>query len=367
MKYTIALLGFCVIGQATMAQCGPYKHHPVWPDTVGFAYVNLNECGSTITSCLWDNGSTDWQTDLGIGTHTITLFSGTTPVETDTFQIVQNHWNLHQQAFATFMGVEIDISGGVEPYGASQIFNNPACMPVADSTVVHLLQDGIAIDSLTPVSADLVFHMWTGLPYGHTYQTQVVDHSQCGSYGYEPVVTAYSSGTVEMMIDTQDAQGGNGGSITVNGLTVDPLATLPPPTPFTGTFSLFEYPDHIPIGTDQVGTSAIWEGLPAGQYDVHFMPDSLCNGSDTVVTIELITGIEEDRAIPLRVWPQPATDLLHWSSTGSGTVNVHDVQGRLVLEGPDNGQLDISAIPAGLYQLQFLDGARIRWARFLKK
>ncbi|MBK9422470.1 MAG: T9SS type A sorting domain-containing protein [Flavobacteriales bacterium] len=366
MKNTIVLLVFCLFGQTTMAQCGPFRGHPVWPDSVGYASVNITECGDTYTSCLWDNGSTDMFTYLGIGTHTVTFFSGTTLMEVDTFQIVQDHWNLHQLAMATAMGVQLSIFGGIEPYMGG-IFNGPACPPVADSTVVYLLQDGIAIDSITPAPSDAVVNIWHFLPYGHTYQTHVVDHSHCGSNGYEPVVTAYSSGTVDFMIDTQDSQGGSDGSITVNGLNIDPLAALPPPMPFTGFFTLFDHPDHNPAGTEQSGLSAYWENLPAGQYEVFFTPDLLCNPSSAVVTIDLATGIKEDGATPVALWPQPAADILHWSSKGSGSVLVHDAQGRLVLEGPDQGQLDISTLPVGIYQLQFIGGVRHSWARFLKK
>lgn len=367
MKNAIVLLFLCFSWQTIVAQCGPYKHHPVWPDTVGFAYVNLSECGVDQATCLWDDGSTDLQTDLAVGPHSVTIFDGANPVDIMTFTIDQNRWDLHPNAQGTFMGVELSIFGGVEPHGPPQIFDNPDCDPVADSTVIYLLQDGVAIDSVTNVLYYAASHMWMGLPFGHTYQTHVVDHSHCGSFGLGPIITAYSSGMAEMMIDTQDAIAGNGGSIAVNDLILDPTSPLPPPTPFTGTFSLFEWPDHVPVGTEQVGTTALWEDLTPGQYNIFFTPDGLCNSTDTVVTINSISGIDEDHAIPLGLWPQPTEDFLNWSSTGTGKVRIYDPQGSLVIEGPNLGRLDVSQIPAGLYHLQTIDGMLISWARFVKQ
>lgn len=309
-------------------------------------------------------------TELPIGPHTITMFNGTDLLGTYPLTIVQDRWNLNQQFYVTFLGLEIDIFGGIEPYGAPQIFNNPECV-VPDSTVAYLLQDGIAIDSV--VGTDFTYQftqIWPGLPYGHTYQTKVVDHSHCGSYGIAPLLTAYSSGEVEFTINSQDADESVGGSIQVAGLTTDPLSPLPPPTPFTGTFALFQLPDHTPVGSEQAGTTAFWDNLPAGDYDVFFTPDSLCNLSDTVITIGTTTGITEDRAAhgePFVVWPQPVHDVLQWKPSANGVVRVHDTQSRLIVTGPDRGRLDVSAIPAGLYQLQIAQGTRTQWARFIKQ
>ena len=124
------------------------------------------------------------------------------------------------------------------------------------------------------------------------------------------------------------------------------------------------------MGSEQAGTTAFWDNLPAGDYDVFFTPDSLCNLSDTVITIGTTTGITEDRAAhgePLVVWPQPVHDVLQWKPSANGVVRVHDTQSRLIVTGPDRGRLDVSAIPAGLYQLQIAQGTRAQWARFIKQ
>lgn len=362
---------FCIfsLANAAMAQCGPYKHHPLWPDTVGYANVHLDECGAT--SCLWDNGSTNPLTNLGVGSHWVILYNGATS-DTLQFTIDQEVWDFQSAWLPTAMGLEIDIWAVITPHMAPQIFDNPKCRPDGDSTIIYLLQDGLQWDSITPIDTYAgEVHMWMGLPYGHTYQLELIDNSNCGSYALGQLVTAYSSGEAEFQINTEDACGGIGGSIGVNEVVPDPLSPFPPPTPFTGTFTLLDWPDPSgQVASPMQGTSAYWDNLPPGQYLVHFAPDSICNHSETVITIGTCTGITEDRAVlgaPLLAWPQPVHDVLHWKASDTGVVHVYDAHGRLVLSIPDRGRLDVSAMPEGLYHLQVSQGARVEWTRFLKQ
>ena len=368
MKAITALFSTLLLANAAMAQCGPYKHHPLWPDTIGYASVHLDECEAT--SCLWDNGSTNPLTNLGVGSHWVILYYPTTS-DTLQFTIDQELWDFQTAWLPTAMGLEIDIWAVISPHMAPQIFDNPKCRPDGDSTIIYLLQDGLHIDSINPVNTYAgEFHMWVGLPYGHTYRLELIDNSNCGSYALGQPVIAYSSGDVEFEINAQDACGGVGGSIQVNGVVPDSLSPFPPPTPFTGTFTLLDWPDPSgQVGSPMQGTSAYWDNLPPGQYLVHFAPDSICNHSETVITIGTCTGIIEDRAAlgnALVVWPLPVHDVLHWKSSDTGVVRVYDAQGRLVLCGADHGRLDVSAMREGLYHLQISQVARVEWTRFLK-
>ena len=368
MKTIVAIVCTLFLASAVVAQCGPYKHHPLWPDTVGYASVHLNECGAT--SCLWDNGSTDTQTDLGVGPHWVVLFNGNTP-DTLYFQIEQDLWVFDGQPFGIFIGVELSMWAHIVPYGVSQIFNNPACRPDPDSTTIYLLQDGIAMDSIHPVNNSVgEQRIWQQLPYGHTYQLQLIDNSSCASSTTGILYTAYTLGEGQFTTISQDAIGGANGSIQVLGVTPDPNSQLPPPVPLTGSFSLYLLPDYTPAGDPQTGTGALWENLPEGEYNVHFAPDSLCSHADTVITIFGATGIYgivPDRSTPLHVWPQPAQNELQWTTTDQGALQVHDSRGSLLLSGKNTGHLDISDLPSGIYNLQISHGTTVERATFLKQ
>lgn len=367
VKTIAALICTLFLTNAAMAQCGPFKHHPLWPDTVGYANVDLNECNAT--SCLWDNGSTDIQTDLGVGPHSV-IFYGMSN-DTIQFQIVQDYWEFGQTVQTTFAGLELHIWPRIEPFGLPQVFNNPACTPDPSSVTVYLLQDGTAMDSIHPVDTGAgENHWWFDLPFGHTYQVHLLDNSSCGSSVMGDIVTAYTSGEVQFSAVSQDAIGGANGSIQIFGVTPDPGSPLPPPVPFTGHFNLSILPDHTPVGDEQTGSGALWENLQEGVYNVHFSPDNICNPSDTVITILGATGtsgIAADRSRSLHVWPQPAHDVLQWSTTGRGTLQVHDSRGSFVLSGKNTGNLDISDLPSGIYHMQISHGTTVERATFLKQ
>ncbi|MCB9169764.1 MAG: T9SS type A sorting domain-containing protein [Flavobacteriales bacterium] len=365
MRTSLLLLVLAIAVDHAHAQCGPYKGHPVWPDTVGSAFVNLTECGASITGCQWDNGSTAQQVDgLSVGAHSVVLYDGVNPVDTLTFAIEQLHWDLGQSVLLSAGAVEVDIWAQV-PYCGTQIFNFPHCPPVADSTVVYLMQDGIAIDSLTPVECSSASHWWNFLPFGHLYQTTVTDHSICGSHEEGPVVVAYSLGAGQFNVLVQNANGGNNGSIQVLSVGPDLFAVMPPPAPVTGLLGLFTWPDQVQAGAPQLGSSAGWSNLAPGDYQILFAPDSLCNLVDTIVTIDAATAIGDASAAAsdhLLVWPQPLRDVLYWSGERKGEVRVIDMNGRVVRSGPDLGWSDVSDLPAGMYELDLGD----RRARFAK-
>lgn len=350
-------------------QCGPYKHHPVWPDILGSAYVVPTDCdnGANVTGCLWDNGDTDWSTDgLSVGTHSVVLFAGSTPVESLNFEIEQLAWELNQSVFLYAGEMAVSISTEL-PYCPSQIFNGHHCPTDADSTEVYLLQNGVAIDSISPVHCLGMSHAWTFLPPGYSYQTYLVDHSVCGSFSYGEPVQTFSLEGAQLQIDMQAATGAPNGSIEVFDVVPDPDTQSPPPMPLTGELTLYTWPDEVtPVGPAQPGTQGSWVDLAAGEYLLVFASDQLCSPVDTVITVESITGISaaDVRSATLRLWPVPTTDILHWSSGALANVWVTDLQGRVLITAHNVSQLDLSALVAGSYLLRMEDG---RQQSFVKR
>jgi hypothetical protein len=361
MRHLLALL-FLPIAAAAYGQCGPYKHHPVWPDTVGSAYVVPTDCddGENITGCLWDYGDTDWSTDgLSVGTHSVVLLAGSTPVETLNFEIEQLAWDLNQNVFQFVGEIAVGIYAEV-PHCPSQIFDGHHCPIDPDSTEVYLLQNGVAIDSISPVYCLGISHEWTFLPAGYSYQTYLVDRSVCGSYSYDEPVQTFSLADAEFVYFAEPSSGSNNGTITVTDIAPSPGTLPPPPMPLTGALTLYTWPDDVsPIGDAQSGTSGYWEGLAPGQYWLQFVPDVLCNAIDTVITIDAFTDSEEiqgERYSSIRIWPVPTTDVLHWSSGALANVWVTDLQGRVLISERNVTHLNVSALAPGSYVLRMEDG-----------
>ncbi len=333
---------------------------------MGVAFVNLNECTGDPTSCLWDNGSTDTQTELAVGPHTVTFFNGITPLYTENFEIEQLQWEVDQFVYVSAGTIAVDAWLAV-PYCGTQIFNFLACPPNADATVAYLLQDGIAIDSVSPISCTAATVMWNNLPFGYTYQVIVEDNSICGSLGAGPAVNTYTCDGSSLILATQPASGGDNGSIHVQEVLLDAGSSMPPPMPVIGTFLLFTWPVPMLLEEEPMATTVLWEDLAPGEYLVRFNADNLCTPIDSVITIDNSTWVSGtgNGDTQLYVWPQPTMDVLYWNSEEPGTITVFDVQGRMVFTAPDQGRLDVADLPQGLYYLELL-GAIGRHARFYK-
>lgn len=363
------MLFFLISATAGYGQCGPYVSHPVWPDTYGSARVNWVECEGSgeVTSSLWDNGASGDAVDgLSVGSHNVVLFVDAAPVETLYFNVEQLAWDLNQNAYQMAGGITVDIWAEV-PYCGTQIFNRHHCPIDPDSTVIYLLQDGDAIDSITPVSCLLTSHQWFGLPSGYTYQTYVVDGSVCGSYAYGDLVQTFSLDQAQLQIGMQAASGAPNGSIEVFGVVPDPGTPSPPPMPLTGELTLYTWPDEVtPVGPAQPGTTGYWDGLAPGDYLLVFASDLLCSPVDTVITVESTTGMANalGGSAALRLWPVPATDVLHWSGGAQASVWLMDLQGRVLRTERNVSHLNISDLAPGSYVLRFEDG---RQGSFVKR
>lgn len=352
-----------MIMQRASAQCGPYKHHPVWPQTLGYAYLNPGECGPA-DQVLWDNGATTWTaSNLAVGAHTVVLFSGLTPIDTLAFWIEQQQWELNQQVYSSAGQVEVSIWAEVDRC-TPQLFDGLACPVDPAQTVAYLLQDGVAIDSLTPVDCIATVHWWSGLPFGHTYATRVEDHGPCGSQGEGPVVVAYNCSGMTMDLQVQDDQGGGTGSIGVLGMIPDPLDLWSPPGPITGTFYLFDA-NMDPIAPPQQGADALWSGLAAGDFTVWFTCDSLCSPVEVPVTVGLSVGIAPSALRPTTtLWPLPVSHTLYWSGGVRQRIAVYDALGRIIAKAQASDRFDVGALPAGSYLLRLDEEAPLPFVKW---
>lgn len=358
------LLLFLLSGTSVLPQCGPYVAHPVWPDTLGLAHMNINECGAQYTMNIWDNGTTTiWAQGLGVGPHWVVLSDGGALADTVYFDVEQLAWDLNQSVHMMAGQVEVSMWAEV-PYCGTSIFNVHACPIDASSTKVYLLQDGIAIDSIGDVQCTGTLGLWSFLPFGYTYQVYLQDQSACGSYAYGMQVQTWSCASGVLDMEVIAATSGNNGSIIVEDVLIDPQAPFAPPLPLTGTLSLLSGSTGQLIGIEP-GTSVVWEELMPDTYTVIFTPDILCDPIIQEVTIETSTSMGNDpmnHSSQLLLWPVPVKDILYWSGPPQAVVEVTDLQGRVVLRTEQANEVDVSRLMPGTYQLRFPNGTVRRFA-----
>jgi hypothetical protein len=121
---------------------------------------------------------------------------------------------------------------------------------------------------------------------------------------------------------------------------------------------------HFGLGADTV-VSQITVYWPSGTVNTITDPPI-----DTVLTIteELNTGMAAHVSPTLSVYPVPATNVLYVNGTSSDAlIRVLDITGKKVLQ--DNllhGQLDVSALPTGVYVLEVSAQGRVVKQKFIK-
>src|SRR5690606_39040821 len=201
----------------------------------------------------------------------------------------------------------------------------------------------------TPWFCDLGFHMWTGLPFGHTYQTVVVDHSSCGSSAAAPIVQTFQLNGTQFNLQITPATTGNNGALEVFEVIPTDPDSLPLPMPLTGSFLLFELPADELVGSLQVGSSASWSALSSGEYRILFAPDGLVSQVDTIITIGIITSLDHiDDPQAFKVWPNPASDQLMLPGIWEEVI-VTDQLGHIVLQTSNSQRVEVSGLSPGYY------------------
>ncbi len=85
-------------------------------------------------------------------------------------------------------------------------------------------------------------------------------------------------------------------------------------------------------------------------------------------TLEPFTGITESPMEEVRLWPDPATEWIHWSGQRWRTIEVFDGNGRMVRSGDAlQGMMDVRGLPAGAYFVLLHGTDRSARTRFMKQ
>lgn len=360
----ILLVGILICGSNSQAQCGPYKYHPLLPDTVGYAYVNLTECGGD--NVVWDTGATTTTAELGVGSHTVSIYNGVTLVNTLTFDIIQEYWHFAVNIYPVID--QVQISGEVNvPSSLPQIFTHVDCDLSDDAlNVLRIIQDGnTVVDSITPFSSYAGLLLPHYYPFGYTYSVQI--SSPCGVAQSEEFIAYADSLTLETS-SIAPTGGLFNGSISVLNVLNDPNSILPYPGQPTGTLSLRDF-NGIPIGDPIEQTSSgTWNDLPAGQYMIIFTPELLCQSA--IVMVDLSGPMEIDEATDkesLVLSPVPATNYLGWNMKGSYQVSIIDAQGRRTDHGTVANGIDIFDLANGIYTLELARNTTLIRRQFVKE
>lgn len=184
-----------------------------------------------------------------------------------------------------------------------------------------------------------------GAPFIEEYDIGNYDHSDCASFamlgGYYYFGDHYVPYfDVEVEFDVQDVMEGTGdsGSITVT-IVDDPGYNLEWSTGDTG--------ETI-------------DNLPPGDYTLTVSNDEGC--SETYeIEIGFIVGVENEQTEELKIYPNPAEDILSISGINSRqSLSIFNLQADLIWQSTSSGQsieLDVSNWPPGTYLLR-IDGHR---------
>ncbi len=100
-----------------------------------------------------------------------------------------------------------------------------------------------------------------------------------------------------------------------------------------------------------------------------FTVDSLGVISGTVTYTTLITGMDELVSV-IRIFPNPAADVLFLELPQNASVRITDMQGKLMLQqnySNGNHQIDISGLKSGLYTVETISGNSVQKQKIIKK
>ena len=93
-------------------------------------------------------------------------------------------------------------------------------------------------------------------------------------------------------------------------------------------------------------------------------PSERARAQGAAVEVDICSGLQPASITEeFAIWPVPVQQIVQLLLPGSGTITIHDVQGRVVLQTRSLGNrtvLDTSALPAGIYVLRYTgNGASI--------
>lgn len=74
------------------------------------------------------------------------------------------------------------------------------------------------------------------------------------------------------------------------------------------------------------------------------------------------TGIEEQTAGSVAIWPNPTTDVLYLDVIEGTAVSVFDMTGRMVMQQRYEGKINVSELSAGIYAVK-AEGFTVRFVK----
>jgi len=95
------------------------------------------------------------------------------------------------------------------------------------------------------------------------------------------------------------------------------------------------------------------------------------NTEERLMTVDLQTGVQESGLNHIKVYPNPVNDMLHISGlTGSSSIkimNIHGQQVQTAYTEKNEGELDVSHLPGGVYMVRVELGKETAIRKFLKR
>lgn len=331
-----------------------------------------------VDSVVWSTGDVGLElTNLLPGTYGFQAYLNGAVVNEGERVVEQNGWDVQVSSHPIFSGIQL--SGQVSvAHCQTSIFNNSCCIPDPATTELRVLQDGLPFSipqcmGCTDVQCAFTPFQIEGLPYGHAYQLMVVDPVCAGDVLLPagPII-AHSCAELEVVTDVTPASAGEAnGSITFLEAIPDPTEPYPISAPVVGTATLRHVNTmEVVAAYEHVGT-AVWSDLAAGEYLLTYSPDEGCQLYSAIVQVGAgTTGIQEDRASSLRVFPTITEGTLQLVAPGQGPVEVRicDVQGlELFRQHVAPGMIDVTALPVGTYLATMQQGTTVQRTRFIKR
>jgi hypothetical protein len=99
--------------------------------------------------------------------------------------------------------------------------------------------------------------------------------------------------------------------------------------------------------------------------------DLVVNTELKSVTVDLATGLIELGMGSINIYPNPVSDMLHIEGLQKETIGrIYNANGQMIwsnIIGIDNGEINVSILPAGLYILKMTIDEEVLVKRFTKK
>lgn len=94
-----------------------------------------------------------------------------------------------------------------------------------------------------------------------------------------------------------------------------------------------------------------------GNYTVYVTDENGCSDTSALYTVNNVTAIRDINGIAdkIKIYPVPATDLIHISSPLSVNVSLSGIEGKVIRSVKDAKQLSLSGLAEGIYLLRMTD------------